>query len=256
MSNTLKSVYEQIHAETELKNHTKEYVIQKMQSSTKPKTYKTRVITYVVAAACMIFMILAGHHVYFTATTKISVDINPSIELSVNRFNQVVAVNSYNDDGKELAQQLDIRFQNYNDAIQTIMKNKLINALLSDDEIITFTVTGSDSAQSTKILSQIESDTADQANMYCFHASDRDVQQAHEAGMSFGKYHAYLKLKECDIDIDPQSVQNMTMREIHDLIHEHSQSDANDYEYPSGHGHHGHNGQGNQNGKGRNRNSE
>lgn len=42
--------------------------------------------------------------------------------------------------------------------------------------------------------------------------------RAHEAGLSYGKYMAYLELKELDPDIAPEDVQGMTMREIRDRI--------------------------------------
>ena len=111
---------------------------------------------------------------------------------------------------------------------------------------MTITVTGSDKVQSRKILAQIELHTADQVNTYCYHASDKDVVEAHEAGLSFGKYRAFLELKNLVPDMESDDVQDMTMREIHDLIHEHS--NAGDEE--TAHGHHGHGkGQGQGNGR-------
>ena len=48
-----------------------------------------------------------GTWLYFTPTMEISVDINPSIELGVNRFDRVISVDGYNEDGQALAQLLD-----------------------------------------------------------------------------------------------------------------------------------------------------
>ena len=40
---------------------------------------------------------------YFTPIAEISIDINPSIELRVNRFDQVISVDGLNGDGQALA---------------------------------------------------------------------------------------------------------------------------------------------------------
>ena len=46
------------------------------------------------------------------------------------------------------------------------------------------------------------------------------LDQAHELGMSCGKYRAFLQLQELDPTITPEQVQNMTMREIRDLLNQ------------------------------------
>lgn len=245
MNEKLQTAFSQVRAEAELKEHTRTCLARQTKDWTKQKTTMPYV-KYALIGAVVLLMMLTGHNVYFTATAKISVDINPSIELSVNRFNQVVEVNGYNKDGEALASTLSLRYQNYDDALDKIVKSEMINAMLTEDEVMTITVTGSDKAQSRKILAQIESHTADQANTYCYHASDKDVVEAHEAGLSFGKYRAFLELKSLVPDMETDDVQGMTMREIHDLIHEHSSSDDEE----TVHGHHGHgNGQGQGNGR-------
>lgn len=241
MSKSLKAVFEQVQAESSLKENTKAYIAQHLQSMEAQKHNKMRYMKYAIACACMIFMTVTIHRVYFTATVQISIDINPSIELSVNRFNQVVGIQSFNDDGSDIVNRLDIRWQDYHDALRIIKENEKIAALLSDDEIMTITVTGSDFVQSKKVLKEIETDTENQKNTYCYHADDSDVQHAHEIGLSFGKYRAYLELKKLLPDIDEAFIADKTMREIHDLIHEHSQSDNDACENTSDH-HHGHNG--------------
>mgnify|MGYP006964182038 CR=1 FL=1 len=51
-------------------------------------------------AACLLLLFLGGRQFYFIPTVKISIDINPSMELGVNRFDRIVSVEGYNDDGK------------------------------------------------------------------------------------------------------------------------------------------------------------
>ena len=71
--------------------------------------------------------------VYFFPTVFISVDINPSLELGINRLNRVVSVKGFNEDGEILAKKLDIRFMDYQDALNLILKNPKITELLAAD---------------------------------------------------------------------------------------------------------------------------
>ena len=47
--------------------------------------------------ACFIFLLFSfsGYGLYFTKTSIISIDINPSIELNINRFDRVISINKY-----------------------------------------------------------------------------------------------------------------------------------------------------------------
>ena len=102
MNEKLQKAFSQVRSEADLKEHTRIYLAQKTNGWTKQKATMPY-MKYALIGAAVILMMLTGHRVYFTATAKISIDINPSIELSVNRFNQVVAVNGYNKDGEVLA---------------------------------------------------------------------------------------------------------------------------------------------------------
>ena len=90
---------------------------------------------------------------------EISIDINPSVELGVNRFNRIISFESYNDDGQELVDSLDIKFMDYSEAVNQIVESEDITSLLSDGEILTIAVVGADNLQSQKIFSNIQSCT-------------------------------------------------------------------------------------------------
>ncbi len=124
----------------ELKNNTRTFLAKKTREYKKAGIIKYRRL--VSAAVCLLFLLLGGRWLYFTPTATISIDINPSIELGINRFDRVISVNSYNDDGQDLADSLKIRFADYTSAVQQIMDNKDISALLSGDGVMTIVITG------------------------------------------------------------------------------------------------------------------
>ncbi|MEY8338797.1 hypothetical protein AALB16_12380 [Lachnospiraceae bacterium 62-35] len=228
MNDKLKEIFNQIQAEEELKNSTRAFLAQKTQGYTRTISAKHQYRIYTTACICILFILIGAHWLYFTPTAEISMDINPSIELSINRFDQVISANGYNDDGLELAHALDVKFINYTDAIEQILSNKNIAALLSNNEIMTITVTGPNRTRSSKILSGIEACTAEQRNTYCYFASSEEVAAAHEMGLSYGKYRAFLEVQILDPSITPEIIQDMTMREIHNLIHNLSNGKENE----------------------------
>ncbi|MCI8505942.1 MAG: hypothetical protein HFI67_07110 [Lachnospiraceae bacterium] len=216
MNDKIKEVFRQIQAEEALKEKTKEALAQKTQGYTKP--VKQRFHVYAAVCVCLLFLLIGGNWLYFTPTSIISIDINPSFELSVNRFDKVISVNSLNADAQKLTEIMDVKFKNYTDAVNQILENKKIKALLSNDEVLTITITGSDETQSAKIFSELEGCTKGHKNTYCYFSSSAEVASAHEAGLSCGKYRAFLELQLLDPDITPEAIQGMTMREIRDLI--------------------------------------
>lgn len=240
MNNTFKELFDPIQAEEELKNRTKAFLAQKTQRYTRVAEKKRRV--YAAACACMLLVLFGGRWLYFTPTATISIDINPSIELNINRFDRVVSVEGFNEDGRELSNALDIKYKNYAEAIEEIVNDDSILSLLSGDEIMTITVIGLDGQQSAKLLSGVELCTAEQSNTYCYFAQSEEVAAAHETGLSCGKYRVFLELRLLDPDITPETVQGMTMREIRERIDRLAADSGNEASpYNSWeNGHHGH----------------
>ena len=243
MNEKLKEAFDQVQADEELKNRTRAFISQKTEGYTRFRS-SFRYQRLAAAFACMALLLFGGHWLYFTPTTEISIDINPSMELGVNRFNRVISFEGYNDDGQKLLDSLDIKYMNYYDAVNAIIESDKIAALLSRDEILTIAVIGTDTTQSEAIYSRIQSCTAEKSNTYCYHAHSDEVEEAHEAGLSYGKYQAFLELQALDPQITADEIQHMTMREIRDRINmlsngQASETETSPSESSADYGHHG-----------------
>lgn len=219
MDKKIKEAFDQIHAEEELKIKTKNFLERKTKGYRKKRSGMYRI--YIPAIVCMaVFLIAGGYWMYFLPTAQIQVDINPSIELEVNRFDKVISVEGKNEDGKELTQELDVRFLNYDQAVEKILKTDRISGLLEQDEIASVVVTGEREKQCKSILSSLEKMTENQSNVDCCFASSKEAEEADKAGLNYGKYKAYLELRELDPDIGIEDVKKMSMREIRERIQE------------------------------------
>ena len=120
IQNKIKSAFDNIHADDNLKKQTINFI--------QSKTHHKRNILRPICAsfACLVLVGFGGYKAYFTPTSVISIDINPSIELDVNRFDKIISVDSYNSDGEILSNSLDIMFKNYDSAIDEILKNETV----------------------------------------------------------------------------------------------------------------------------------
>ena len=216
MKRKIQETFDMIHADEKLKDRTREFLAEAAGSSRGHSS-----IFRLAPALCLALIILAGFggwQLYFKPVSVISIDINPSLELDVNRFDRVVDVKEYNEDGEKLSESLEILFLNYEDALEEIMADENVQTYLAGDQVMSIVVAGEDEKKTQTVYSNVEACTRDQENTHCYHADSADLEGAHDAGLSYGKYMAYLELKELDPDIAPEDVQGMTMREIRDRI--------------------------------------
>lgn len=196
------------------------------------------------AAACLALLVLGSGWLYLTPTARISMDINPSLELGVNRFDRVVEVRAYNPDGQELADSLRLRFSGYAQAVEEILRSEQVAALLERDEVMEITVAESGGDQAKRLLAGLESCAAGHRNTYCYTVDTHSAHEAHRLGLSCGKYRAFLEVQKVYPAITPEEIQGMTMREIRALLSS-AQTGEEALSPPGsgGHGgHHGHHG--------------
>lgn len=248
MTGRIKSAFEAVRADEKLKENTKTYVTRQIcKLSLRQKKLHHRFAVFAVCLALLLF-IGGGYYLYFVPTSVISIDINPSFELNINRFNKVVGIKGYNEDGETLASALDISFMNYDQAVDEILNNQEIKELLAKDEILTITAV-SDQGEAENMLSVIQNCVSGNKNIYCYSANPDKVAKAHEIGLSYGKYKAFLELSELREDVTPEQIKDMSMKEIRDMIEEISK-DSQDNSNESGNGRMGNGyGHGQQNGK-------
>ncbi len=238
----IKEAFGNVRADEALKERTRDAVFAQMraaqegnvasfparQQARMPKRAFRRKV--VAVAACLVVACLVafgGHQVYLTPAAAISVDINPSIELGVNCFDRVISVDAYNEDGQQLVDSLKLQNMGYEQAVERIVDSSAVQALLSANEDLSVSVASSDGARCDSMLSALEQCTNRYRNASCHHVDESEVEEAHHAGLSFGKYRAYLAAHEADESLTVEDAQGMTMRELHDCAKEHTGADSN-----------------------------
>ena len=220
MNNKIKTAFDSVHADDKLKQNTKDFIHQQLNSTQHSRNTFYMNFKGYLAVACSLFMIIIiGGFSFFTPISVISVDVNPSLELSINCFDQVVSAKGFNDDGIDLLKSVDLKYKSYTEAIDILMQEYESNGYLENDGLVSITVLSTTDEKSEEMLSHISSHHyADDSNMTYHEGHHEYVESAHDAGLSFGKYQAYLKLKDIEPDVTTEDVQNMTMRQIHNII--------------------------------------
>lgn len=217
MNDLLKQALDQVQAEQALKEKTRTFLYEKTNGYSTARTVPYRPL--LSAAACLLLLLCLGMwKAYFTPVSVISIDINPSLELELNRFDRVLSVQGYNEDGQALAQTLDVRFLNYQDAMEQILSSQMVTDCLERNELLSIAVVDDDAQRQQTLLAGVQSCAAGHGQAHCYAADGQQLEDARHAGLSYGKYQAYLELLALDPDITLQQVQGMTMREIRERI--------------------------------------
>lgn len=218
MNDEIKEAFGSIRAEEALKDSTRAFIVKKTHGYTKNTALRRGFYACAASCACLLILLFGGFWLYFTPVSEICIDINPSLEMSINRFDRVIDLKGFNEDGRELAKTLNVNFMRYTQAVELILQNEKISELLADNETMAITVTGSDGTRASEILSRLEECTSYHENAYCCYFPSEQAQGAHSVGLSCGRYRLYLQLKSLGSDISPEEVGNMSVNEIEGLI--------------------------------------
>lgn len=223
MDNRIKPVFDQIRAEDSLKQSTKAYLAQRLRKTN--RNLGVSVLRPLTAVACAL-LLLGGRWLYQIPTVSISIDMEPSLELGINRFDRVVSVNAYNDDGQALLDRIQVINLAYEEAVDTILEEEAVEQLLSSGEVLVFSVAGPEGEQVDRVLTKMESCVQEKEQAHCGYAAPETVEQARASGLSVGKYRAFLEIVALDPSMTVEDIREMSMRQIHDLLHTLSTEDG------------------------------
>ncbi|MEG0874221.1 MAG: hypothetical protein RSB05_05865, partial [Clostridiales bacterium] len=90
----------------------KNYVIGQVINMNETKTAAKKITMRAAAIAAAVVLTLglsSGLYAYFTPYSYVSMDVNPSIEYTLNIFGRTLSVNAVNDDGKEILQEVNLK---------------------------------------------------------------------------------------------------------------------------------------------------
>lgn len=185
----------------------------------RPARPLTRRAAIALAACLALAAVGVGGYAWAQAPCAyVAIDVNPSIELGINRLGNVASVRAYNEDGERLLQALDLDGLAYADAMAALEER--LRGYLDDGATVEMTVVCDDERQAAE-LEQVGVgclSASGSGSVHCSHASSEEHHAAESAGMGLGKHRLYLELVDAGVNISPEEASAMTMRELRALL--------------------------------------
>lgn len=172
---------------------------------------------FALALVCLMLLLGTGGYTFYgSPVSYVSIDVNPSIELGINRLGRVVSANAYNEDGQQILAQVKLKNLSYPKAVRLLLDYETAENFLTENSLLVFTVV---SENAEAILGKLAGISASGNASVLTYVSDRDcMKEAHQHAMSFGKYRAYLELSGYDGSITVEDCHGMTMGDIQNRI--------------------------------------
>lgn len=193
-------------------------------SSAQPKRRRPRAAAFAGVAAGFLLLLLGGFKGYTTPTGVVSLDVNPSIEYTINCFDHVLDISSVNDDAQKILAGLDesaLRYRLVDEAVDATISVLRENGYLTDtteNDVVISAVSYSD-AHTAEIAERLGERVRRHSDLtvYSIPVSKNDVQSAHDLGTSAGKLQIIERLGESwdkDETFDPGDWVAKPVREI------------------------------------------
>lgn len=218
LNNKFHDAFESIRATEGLKQSTNAFIHREVEK----RQHKARnpMVYAIVCCAVLLLSIcgIGGYQFYQSPVSYISVDVNPSVELALNRFDRVVDAVAYNDDGTLILENLNFKNKPYTDAVEQLLADEAFASYLTGGALLSFTVV---SDKEETLLAGIQQCRGYAENRATCHSANTDnMEEAHHNGLSVGKYQAYLELSKYDKTITPEDCRYLSMSEIRDIINQ------------------------------------
>lgn len=218
MKQSIHYAFDTVSCDEVLKGRTCEYVIKHMHRSRKPAPRRMK---WAVSLACLLLFAtsgLGGYSLYYTEAAVISIDVNPSIELDINRWGKVVDQTTYGEESETVLQSLSLKHLEYEEALALLLASDAMQQYLKKDALVSITLETKDG--DPQMFSSLQ-ECVNTALMQChgvkaeYASVDSHMcEEAHEHGMSLGKYYAIQELLTADPQATLDEFKDKSMKEI------------------------------------------
>ena len=231
MDERIRRAFGAVRADEDLKRKT----LDALKRRTRPAP--RRPLAAALAALALAVLTAAGGLAYATPAAAVSVDADASVELAVNAFGRVVGVRCYDEAAQAAVDATPVLHHHWTQAAAAL------SDALSGTDGATVTVSA-DSGHCERLLSD-----GGAAGLTCYALDPETAQAARDAGLSLGKYRAYLTLSALDPTVTQDEAGEMTMGELQRCIdacegHGSGQGQTAGETAAVGQGYGGHHGQG------------
>ncbi len=198
---------------------------------------RRRVIASFIAACFCMIALAGGTYTYQNGRVDsvIGIDVNPSVELSVNQRNKVLSAKALNEDARNVMEQMDLKGVDLNVAVNAVIGAMVTNGYLTDADNAILVTVSNDSVKKAKnlrstVVSDIKSALKEQqleAVVYDQQVIEEDQVKsfALDYGISYGKAYFLKELMDQNSTLTLDDIKNLAslnMEQIAKVITERS----------------------------------
>lgn len=216
--NKIRSAFDDIRADGLLIKETAAYLQSQRNKQSNIRFYpRTLRRTAAFAAMLMLVVGLFSYTMLFTAIAHVSIDVNPSVELTLNRMNRVIGTYAFNDDGERILSEVHLNGKRYEEAVTLLILALDAQGYLSDDALISAAVQTANSEKEQSLRDTLLHSLAVVSNtveVEVFPVTAQVLEEAHGCHMSPAKYLAIQELLTVDETATLEQYSGFNIRQI------------------------------------------
>lgn len=234
LQNDIKNAFDQIYAEKELKDNTLSFISHQIEFRQKfhLRKIKKHVLVCTILIICMGIRWFSSN-IYSQSMSYIDIDVNPSLELAVNRYGRIVDVYAYNDDGSKILQGLKLKNKPYYNATETIFNAMKDMGYIKEQSVLSVTVQSYDETDQKNmldILKNMAENFIDEKQVSIYSVSEETKHNSHNHHITPAKYLAIAELQEVDPTATIERCKNLSIDQLEQMTHGHESGHQHNYQ--------------------------
>lgn len=173
-------------------------------------------IAAIAACLALVACLIGGVADFLRPVAYVGIDVNPSVELMLNRFDIVVGTHALNDDGQQALDKAPCMWRPFDDAARDL--DGAMRAIAGEGAVVEVSIDCDNENRYAALAAQSNNCFGCKGEAHCNRTNAEERQAAHNSGMGVAKYRAYQALQEAGIDISTEECASMSMRELRDLL--------------------------------------
>lgn len=182
-------------------------------------------IAAIAACLALVACFIGGVADFLRPIAYVGIDVNPSVELTLNRFDIVVGTHALNDDGQRALDKAPCMWRTFDDAARDL--DGAMRTIAGEGAVVEVSIDCDNESRYAALAAQSNDCFGCNGEAHCDRTNTEERQAAHDSGMGVAKYRAYQELQEAGVDISAEECASMSMRELRDLLAENG-IDANE----------------------------
>lgn len=173
-------------------------------------------IAAIAACLALVACLIGGVADFLRPVAYVGIDVNPSVELMLNRFDIVVGTHALNDDGQQALDKAPCMWRPFDDAARDL--DGAMRAIAGEGAVVEVSIDCDNESRYVALAAQSNNCFGCNGEAHCNRTSAEERQAAHDSGMGVAKYRVYQELQEAGVDTSAEECASMSMRELRDLL--------------------------------------